>query len=221
MVCVGRHDEGTEVSEAVMDVSTEDFDHFDLTLLTRAERYKILTGAVIPRPIAFVTSLSPNGVVNAAPFSQFVILAVDPGLLGFSVGPRPDGPHPKDTLANVSASREFVINMVPEGWEGVVQQASDDHPADVSEVDLLGFKTVASTRIETPRLLGSKIQFECVLEQIVNFGDAPNHLVVGRVVAMHVKSGLTQDCKIDPKAYSPIARIGGRNYVRLGDVVKA
>lgn len=204
----------------MMDGSAEDFDHFDLALLTRAERYKILTGAVIPRPIAFVTSLAPSGLVNAAPFSQFVILAVDPGLLGFSVGPRNDGQHPKDTLANVRASGEFVINMVPEGWENAVQQASDEHPADVSEVDLLGFKTFASTRIKTPRLLGSKIQFECVLDQIVNFGNAPNHLVVGKVVAMHVQSGLTQDCKIDPKAYSPIARIGGRNYVRLGDVVK-
>jgi flavin reductase (DIM6/NTAB) family NADH-FMN oxidoreductase RutF len=220
MVCLGRDEEGVHVSAAV-DGAAETFDYFDLTTLTRAERYKILTGAVIPRPIAFVTSLGPNGLVNAAPFSQFVILAVDPGLLGFSVGPRPTGSHPKDTLVNVKASREFVINMVPEGWESVVQQASDDHPADVSEVDLLGFKTIASTRIETPRLAGSKIQFECVLEQIVNFGDAPNHFVVGKVVAMHIQSGLTSDCKIDPKAYSPIARIGGRNYVRLGDVVKA
>lgn len=98
-----------------------------------------LTGVVIPRPIAFVTSLGQNGLINAAPFSQFVILAVDPGVLGFSVGPRLDGTHPKDTLTDVMASREFVINMVPEGWEDVVQQASNEHPADVSEVDLLGF----------------------------------------------------------------------------------
>lgn len=209
------------MSEAGAPASSDEFDCFDLALLTRAERYKILTGAVIPRPIAFVTSLGPDGLVNAAPFSQFVILAVDPGLLGFSVGPRLAGSHPKDTLANVRAAREFVINMVPEGWEDVVQRASDEHPADVSEVDLLGFRTTPSTRIKTPRLSGSKIQFECVLDQIVNFGDAPNHLVVGKVVAMHVKSGLAQDCKIDPKAYSPIARIGGRNYVRLGDLVKA
>lgn len=209
------------MNDLALQMEAGQFDHFDLTTLNRADRYKILTGAVIPRPIAFVTSLGPNGIVNAAPFSQFVILAVDPGLLGFSVGPRPGGPEPKDTLVNVKAAGEFVINMVPEGWEGVVQKASDEHPADVSEVDLLGFKTMASTHVRTPRLLGSKIQFECTLDQIVNFGDAPNHLVVGRVVAMHVQSGLTKDCKIDPKAYSPIARIGGRNYVRLGDVVKA
>ena len=207
---------------AIMSQSSgDDFEQFDLAALSRAERYKILTGAVIPRPIAFVTSLGANGLVNAAPFSQFVILAVDPGLLGFSVGPRAGKSHPQDTLANVKETGEFVINMVPEGWEEAVQRASDEHPPEVSEVDLLGFKTIASAKIRTPRLLGSKIQFECILDQIVNFGDAPNSLVVGRVIAMHVKAGLTVDCKIDPKAYSPVARIGGRNYVRLGDVMKA
>ena len=200
------------------DANADQFDHVDLSTLTRAERYKLLTGAVIPRPIAFVTSIGPNGVVNAAPFSQFVILAVDPGLLGVSIGPRPGGP--KDTLVNVEASREFVINMVPEGWEQRVQDASDDHAPDVSEVELFGFATIPSLHVAPPRLAGSKIQFECRLQQILHFGDAPNSLIVGEVVAMHISSGLTTDCKIDPKAYSPIARIGGRNYVRLGDIVE-
>ena len=84
----------------------DQFDHVDLSALNRAQRYKLLTGAVIPRPIAFVTTLGPDGIVNAAPFSQFVILAVDPGLLGVSIGPRDGGR--KDTLVNIEASREFV-----------------------------------------------------------------------------------------------------------------
>ena len=196
----------------------EQFDHVDLSALNRAQRYKLLTGAVIPRPIAFVTTLGPDGIVNAAPFSQFVILAVDPGLLGISIGPRDGGR--KDTLVNIEASREFVINMVPEGWEQVVQRASMDHPPELSEVKLLGLETMPSLQVKPPRLAGSKIQFECRLEQILLFGDAPNSLVVGKVVAMHIRSGLTTDCKIDPKAYSPVARIGGRNYVRLGDILE-
>jgi flavin reductase (DIM6/NTAB) family NADH-FMN oxidoreductase RutF len=204
------------MSEA--DVVQKQFDHVDLAALTRAERYKLLTGAVIPRPIAFVTTLGPNGVVNAAPFSQFVILAVDPGLLGVSVGPRPGGS--KDTLVNIEAAGEFVINMVPEGWERVVQAASMDHPADVSEAKLLGLEIMPSLHVKPPRLAESKIQFECELEQILHFGDAPNSLIVGKVVAMHIRSGLTTDCKIDPKAYSPVARIGGRNYVRLGNIIE-
>ncbi|MGP9812743.1 flavin reductase family protein [Rhodopseudomonas sp. NSM] len=197
----------------------QQFDSIDLAALSRADRYKILTGAVIPRPIAFVTSLGPNNIVNGAPFSQFVILAVDPGLLGFSVGPRTGSEDVKDTVANVKDNGEFVINMVPEGWEVVVQQASEDHPRHVSEVDLLGFRTLPSRRIKTPRLAGSKIQFECKLEQVLQFGDAPNNFVVGRVVEMHIAEGLTNNCKIDPQAYAPLARIGGRSYVRLGDIV--
>jgi len=200
-------------------VGPTSFDHIDLDALGRAERYKVLTGAVIPRPIAFVTTLGPNGVVNAAPFSQFIILAVDPGLLAFSVGPRPEST--KDTLTNVRDTGEFVINMVPEGWETIVQRASEDHPPHVSEVDLLGLRTMPSLRVKPPRLADTKIQFECRLEQIPQFGDAPNHLVIGRVVAMHAQHGLAKDCKIDPAAFAPIARIGGRNYVRLGEVVQA
>jgi flavin reductase (DIM6/NTAB) family NADH-FMN oxidoreductase RutF len=196
----------------------DQFDHVDLSALNRAQRYKLLTGAVIPRPIAFVTTLGPDGIVNAAPFSQFVILAVDPGLLGVSIGPRDGGR--KDTLVNIEASREFVINMVPEGWEQAVQRASMDHPPEISEVKLLGLETMPSLQVKPPRLAGSKIQFECRLEQILLFGDAPNSLIVGKVVAMHIRFGLATDCKIDPKAYSPVARIGGRNYVRFGDILE-
>jgi flavin reductase (DIM6/NTAB) family NADH-FMN oxidoreductase RutF len=197
---------------------TEAFDSVDLDNLSRAERYKMLTGAVIPRPIAFVTTIGPNGIINAAPFSQFVIVAVDPGLLAISIGPRPGSL--KDTLLNIRASSEFVINMVPEGWENVVQECSTDQPADVSEVDQLGLATLPSVHIKPPRLADSKIQFECKLERIIELGDAPNHFVIGRVALMHVRQGLARDCKIDPKEHAPVARIGGRNYVRLGDFVE-
>lgn len=198
--------------------AVENFDAVVLDDLSRAERYKMLTGAVIPRPIAFVTTIGPNGIVNAAPFSQFVIVAVDPGLLAISIGPRPGSL--KDTLLNIRAGGEFVINMVPEGWEKIVQECSTDQPADVSEVDQLGLATLPSIHVKPPRLAGSKIQFECKLERIIEIGDAPNHFVIGRVALMHVRHGLASDCKIDPKKHAPVARIGGRNYVRLGDIVE-
>src|ERR1700761_6279618 len=124
------------------------FERLELQTLSRAQRYNILTGAVIPRPIAFVTSVGKHGVVNAAPFSQFVILAVDPGLLGFSIGPRTSDSGTKDTLVNVSETGEFVINMVPEGWEEIVQQASAEYPPHVSEVDVLRLNTIASTKVK-------------------------------------------------------------------------
>lgn len=194
------------------------FDSVNLDSLSRAERYKMLTGAVIPRPIAFVTTISPNGIINAAPFSQFVIVAVDPGLLAISIGPRPGSF--KDTLMNIRANGEFVINMVPEGWENIVQECSADQPADVSEVDQLGLTTMPSFHVKPPRLAGTKIQFECRLERIIELGDAPNHFVIGRVAQMHVQQGLARDCRIDPKRHAPTARIGGRNYVHLGEIVE-
>jgi flavin reductase (DIM6/NTAB) family NADH-FMN oxidoreductase RutF len=193
------------------------YDTIDLSTLGRADRYKILTGAVVPRPIAFVTTLSSTGVVNAAPFSQFVIVAVDPGLLGISIGP--SGRGPKDTLNNIRTSGEFVVNMVPGHWAGVVQAASVEHPADVSEVDLLGLDLLASSCVKPPRLAESDIQFECRTHTICEFGDAPNFFAIGEVVRMHVRQGLAENSKIDPQRHRPLARIGGRNYVAMGEMI--
>jgi flavin reductase (DIM6/NTAB) family NADH-FMN oxidoreductase RutF len=197
--------------------AAETYEAIELSALTREQRYKMLTGAVIPRPIAFVSSIAPNGGINVAPFSQFVIIAVDPGLLGISIGPRPGGL--KDTLVNIRRTGEFVINMVPEEWAQTVQVSSEAHPPDVSEVALLGLATVPSVHVLPPRLACCKIQFECKLAEVIEFGSAPNRFVVGEVVMMHVREGLTSNFKIDPRAYAPLARIGGRNYVRLGEIV--
>ncbi len=185
--------------------------------LQRAERYKLFTGAVIPRPIALVSSLAANGKVNAAPFSQFVIVAVDPGLLGFSIGPGPRGY--KDTLHNVMQAREFVINTVPSTLAAVVQRCGEDLPPEESEIDANGLELLPSERVRPPRIAAARVQFECVLERIVEIGDAPNHFVIGRVLLVHVQQDLHKDYKIDPVRYDPLARIGGRNYARLGDII--
>jgi len=192
------------------------YDTIDLSTLGRADRYKILTGAVVPRPIAFVTTLGPSGVVNAAPFSQFVIVAVDPGLLGISVGPREEGT--KDTLENIRDTGEFVINMVPAHWADIVQAASEEHPREVSEVELLGMDLVPSDIINPPRLAECDVQFECRTHRICEFGDAPNHFVIGEVVRMHVREGLSANSKIDQTLYRPLSRIGGRTYATISDV---
>lgn len=201
----------------LVEMPPEPDEAIDLAALSRTERYKLLTGAVVPRPIAFVTTMASNGGVNAAPFSQFVIVAVDPGLLGISIGPRPGGP--KDTLVNIESTGEFVINMVPDSWAETVQRASEEFAPDVSEVELLGLATVPSVCVRPPRLAGSRVQFECKLERIVEFGAAPNRFVVGEIALMHVAKGLAHERKIDATAYAPLARIGGRNYVRFGEII--
>ena len=185
--------------------------------LDRARRYKLFTGAVIPRPIAFVTSLGPTGVVNAAPFSQFVIVAVDPGLLGFSIGPGPRGY--KDTLINVKREREFVINMMSWSLAQIVQRCGEDLPPEVSEIEENQLELIRSECVRAPRVAASKVQFECVLERIIEIGDAPNHFVIGKVVLAHIENGLQSDLKIETRRYDPLARIGGRTFARLGEIV--
>jgi flavin reductase (DIM6/NTAB) family NADH-FMN oxidoreductase RutF len=193
------------------------FDSFDIDLLDRPARYKVLTGAVVPRPIAWVCSRSEFGL-NLAPFSQFMILAVDPGLLAFSVGPR-ESAESKDTLVNVTTFPEFVINMAPDDMAAQVQESSGEFPREIDEVKVLGLSLLQSSVIGVPRLDCADVSFECKLHGIHTFADAPNHMVVGRVVQMHVKHGYMSAGKIDPRLHRPLARIGGRNYLRRGEIV--
>ena len=146
-------------------------DRLELDGLTRQERYKLLTGSVIPRPIAFVTTLNADGGINAAPFSQFIIIAADPGLLGFSIGPGP-ARRAKDTLVNVRRTGEFVINTVPEELAVAVQMCADNEVPGENELDLAGLTTVPSEKVAPPRVAQTLIQFECGLERIVEFGNA-------------------------------------------------
>ena len=178
-------------------------------------RYKLFTGSVVPRPIAFVTTRHTDGHINAAPFSQFIIIAVEPGLLGFSVGPSQRGE--KDTLANVRKHPEFVINCVSEPLAEQVQICSEDFPPQVSEVNETGLHLLSSERIAVPRIAESPIQFECKLHSITPFG--ASHLVVGSVVLMHAVKGLVTDCRVDLQAYAPLGRIAGRNYCKIRDVI--
>ena len=130
-------------------------EYLSLDMLTYSEedRYKFLMGTVIPRPIALVTSLNEDGVLNAAPFSQFVVISVSPPLLAFVAKERTDGL--KDTVRNVLASGEFVINTVTERMAEQVQQCSNDYPPPVSEVELVGFHPIPSSIVRPSRIAES------------------------------------------------------------------
>lgn len=198
-------------------MSTPNYERFELGGLGYADRYKLLTGAVIPRPIAWVGSLNEGGKLNLAPFSQFVIVAVSPGLLGFSIGPRAEGD--KDTLLNIQRTGEFVINTVRDDMGVPVQESSREFGPEVSEAEELGLTLLPSEKIAVPRIAEANIHFECRTHQILVLGTAPNHFVIGEIVAMHVREGMVSQYKIDPKLHAPLARIGGRNYVRFGEIL--
>lgn len=195
------------------------YDAIDIAALSRADSYKLLTASVIPRPIAFVTTINTDGSINAAPFSQFIIVSTQPGMLGFSSGEGRWGK--KDTVANIERTGEFVINTVPESLAQLVQDCAQELPRNVSEVDLFDIELLESEAIATPRVAASDVQFECTLHRIVEFGTGPNSLVVGDVRRVHVRKGLLSGAKIDHTLYRPLGRIAGRRYCTLGTIIDA
>ncbi len=188
----------------------------DLADLDRDGRYKLLTGSVIPRPIAWVTTRMPDGRTNLAPYSQFIIISANPGLLGFSIGSRSAGD--KDTLTHLKREGEMVINTTPESCAELIQETSREFGSDVSEIDKFGLETVASIKVRPPRLARSAIQFECRVDQLIQLGGST--LVVGHVLLMHIADGLRNKSNhIDHKLYRPLGRIGGRRYTRLSEII--
>jgi flavin reductase (DIM6/NTAB) family NADH-FMN oxidoreductase RutF len=190
------------------------FEHLDLSGMDFAARYRLLSSSVIPRPIAFVSTLNEDGTLNAAPFSSFMIVSVEAALLAFSVGP---SELPKGTLQNVMRNREYVINTVPVELAREVQLCGEDHAPGSSKVALASLHGIASEEIRTPRIFESKVQFECALREIIPF--AGSRLVVGEVLVMHAREGLVRDGRIDVHEYGPLGRIAGRTYCTISDLI--
>jgi flavin reductase (DIM6/NTAB) family NADH-FMN oxidoreductase RutF len=179
--------------------------------------YRLMTGIVVPRPIAWVTSLSSSGVLNLAPFSAFTFVAQKPPMLAISVGRK--GPIYKDTAHNILANEEYVIHIADSPLMNAVHDSSAEHPSDVSEVERLKLETIASEMIRVPRLAAPPVAMECRFRQCLEFGETKSRLIVGEVVMFHVRDGLVNDGKVETKALDPIARIGGPRYATLGEIV--
>jgi flavin reductase (DIM6/NTAB) family NADH-FMN oxidoreductase RutF len=183
-----------------------------------AERiYRLMTGIVVPRPIAWVTSLSSKGVLNLAPFSAFTFVSQKPPMLAISVG-RKAGAY-KDTAHNILQSEEYVIHIADMPLMNAVHESSVEHPPEVSEVELLGLQTLPSDLVKVPRLVAPPVAMECRFRQCFEFGDARSRLIVGEVVMFHIRDGLVNNGKIETEALDPIARIAGPRYARLGEFV--
>ena len=183
-----------------------------------AERiYRLMTGIVVPRPIAWVSSLSSKGTLNLAPFSAFTFVSQKPPMLAMSVGRK--GDNYKDTAHNILDTEEYVIHIADTPLMNAVHESSAEHPPDVSEVELLGLETLPCERVKVPRLAAAPVAMECVFRQCLEFGDARSRLNIGEVVMFHIRDGLMNNGKVETEALDPIARIGGPRYARLGDIV--
>lgn len=179
--------------------------------------YKLITGIVVPRPIAWVTTLAGGGHVNLAPFSAFTFVSTKPPMVGINVG-RKAGVM-KDTGGNIHARGEFVVNIADESMIEQVHLSAIEHPPEVSEVKELGLETVPSRVIATPRLAIAPISLECRLHRAIAFGDTGSEFMVGEIVMFHLRDGLVENGKIDTAKLRPICRIGGPRYARLGEIV--
>ncbi len=179
--------------------------------------YKLLTGIVVPRPIAWVSTLSPGGGVNLAPFSAFTFVSNKPPMLGINVG-RKAGVL-KDTGNNIHATGEFVVNIPDDSMIEPVHLSAVEHPPEISEAELLGLAVTPGTHIRTPRLAQAPISMECRLHRAIAFGDTGSEFMVGEIVAFHIRDGLYVNGKIDTAKLRPICRLGGPNYAKLGEIV--
>lgn len=189
----------------------------DPAQLGAEQAYRLLTGVVVPRPIAWVTSLSQAGVVNLAPFSAFTFVSPKPPMLAISVG-RKAGIY-KDTATNILHREEYVIHIADSALMHAVHESSAEFPPDVSEVAELDLETVPSELIAVPRLAAAPIAMECRFRQCLEFGETRSRLIVGEVLMFHFRDGLLHNGKIETEALDPIARIAGPRYARLGDIV--
>jgi flavin reductase (DIM6/NTAB) family NADH-FMN oxidoreductase RutF len=190
---------------------------FDLAELSAPERYKLLGGLVVPRPIALVTTQSPDGRVNAAPFSFFNVFAEEPPLVVLGLGISPVG-GAKDTTVNLRDTGAFVINLVDEPIAEAMNLCAIDFPPEISEIEVAGFDLAPSQKVTPPRIAQAPVNLEC--RRCVTLEVARERsLVVGEVLVAHVREGLIDPAtlRVDRDAYAPIGRLFGGGYVRTRD----
>ena len=176
--------------------------------VTADERRALLLGSVVPRPIAWTSTVSPDGVLNLAPFSFFTVVSNTPPMLSLTIENREDGLD-KDTLANIRGTGGFVVNIVPDSLVRAMAATSRDLHRDVDEFTVAGVTPLASECVRAPRVREAPISLECVLVHIVRPGS--DSVVVGRVRRFHfAESVIDGDGQVDLAALRPVARLGRR-----------
>lgn len=178
--------------------------------------YKLLIGSIVPRPIGFISTISAEGGYNVAPFSFFNAICGEPPVVCFACGNRTP---PKDSLANVRATGEFVVNIVSEEIAEKMNACSGDYPAGVDEFAISGLTPVKSDLIRAPRVLESHVNMECKVMQIIEVSTLPRggSLVIGEVVRFHVDDSIVDNFRIDPEKLKAVGRMGGDGYSRTRD----
>lgn len=191
---------------------------FDSQGLNQRELYKLISGAVVPRPIAWVSTVGESGINNLAPFSYYNAVCADPAIICVSIGWR-DGAE-KDSIRNLKYTGDFVVNVVTEELAEAMNLTAGEYSPDVDEFQLAKLTAVPSERVKAPRVRESPINMECKLLQTLEFGNAPTHNTVafGEVVYLHVRDDLLDNGRIDFLKLKPVGRLAGDLYTRSTDI---
>lgn len=185
---------------------------------TERENYKILIGSIIPRPIAFVTTLNEEGLVNGAPFSYFNIVSSNPPMISLSIQ-RSEG-IPKDTARNILNQKEFVVHIVDEDNVDKINQTAASLPPNESELILAGLEETGSVKISVPGVKQAKIRMECVMTQSLRLGSEtlPGcDLIIGKVVQWHIDEGLYEKGRVNQEKLAAVSRLAGATYAKIGE----
>ena len=182
--------------------------------------YNLLIGCIVPRPIAFVSSISIDGKNNLAPFSFFMGVGNNPPSLAFSVTKRGSDGSMKDTTRNIEQTKEFVVNIVTEEIGEQMNFTSAEFSPDIDEFLVGGFTPIPSDLVKPLRVKESPVNMECQLMQIVNVGDAQkgSSIIIGEILRFHIEEKLFDNYRIDISKMHPIGRLAGNSYSRTRDI---
>ncbi|KAA3610213.1 MAG: flavin reductase family protein [Calditrichaeota bacterium] len=187
---------------------------------TFKENYKLMIGSILPRPIAFVSTVSHDGIHNLAPFSFFTGITSEPPTVCFSPTRRGTDGEAKDTLKNIESTGEFVINIVNESIVEQMNETATEFPPDVDEFQKSGLTAIGAKIVKAPLVNESPISFECKKLQVIEIGEAKaggGFLVIGEIVMFHIKDALLENGRIKTDLLNPIGRLAGAEYTKLGE----
>ncbi|KAB2492722.1 flavin reductase family protein [Priestia endophytica] len=187
--------------------------------MSERENYKFLIGSIIPRPIAFVTTTSKDGILNGAPFSYFNIVSSNPPMISLSIQ-RSEGKQ-KDTARNIIESKQFVVHIVDEQNVEKINKTAASLAPNQSEIELANLTPVESVKISVPGVKEAKIRMECSLEHSLELGgsDSPGcDLIIGKVVQFHIEQDIYKNGRIDPNGLAAVSRLAGDNYAKIGEI---
>jgi flavin reductase (DIM6/NTAB) family NADH-FMN oxidoreductase RutF len=178
--------------------------------------YRLLISTVVPRPIALVSTVGEDGVLNVAPFSMFMGISSNPPMLAVSIASRKG--VEKDTTRNIKFTKDFVVNVVDEGLAEKMNLTSADVPPEISEFDYAGLTPAESAKVSSPLVKEAPISMECRLVEAMRVGNSPNYLAIGEVVLFHVADGLIEGPVVEVRKLKPVGRLGEFLYCNIRDI---